>query len=131
MKIARKVTYRDNIACVNPNFLKTNFNIKRSKCDDFRTDVIDCIESDEFKNLVFRYCRTKNPNVLINYINEKNIQNIEYFSQAGTCRLIMEYIIQETEEFNTFNINMLENVKMYLARILYYHMNIISNKYKM
>lgn len=131
MKIARKVTYRDNIACVNSNFLKTRFNIKRSKCDDFRTDVKDCIESDEFKNLVIRYCRTKNPNVLINYINEKNIQNIEYFSQVGTCRLIMEYIIQETEEFNTFNINMLKNVKMYLARILYYHMDIISNKYKM
>lgn len=130
MNITKKIVLRDNIACVNPNFLKTHFDIKRSKCDDFRTDVKNCIESDEFKDLVCRYCRTKNPNVLINYINEKNIQNM-YFNQIGTCRLIMEYIIQETEEFNTFNIDTLKNVKIYLARILYYHMNIISNKYKM
>lgn len=120
-----KKVLRDNISGVNPNYLRKNLNITRSKCDDFRMRLIQILRTD-ICNIVLEYYDSKDINVLIKYIEINKVQE-EYFKKAVTERLVKEFILQEKRE--DYNSIPKESI-IYISRIMLHFMKIIAQEFQ-
>lgn len=118
------VVYRDNIASVNDNYLRTKFGIKASQCDNFRTRIINFLE--ELKDIVIEYYESKDINILNNYIGINGVSE-EYFKKEPTKRLIIEIILQNNLPQQHFVLA--DDAILLLARILFRQMLIISQDF--
>lgn len=119
------VVYRDNIASINANYLRTKFGIKASQCDNFRRCIINFLE-EELKDIVIKYYELKDINILNNYIDINGVSE-EYFKKEPTKRLIIEIILQNNLPQQHFVLA--DDAILLLARILFRQMLIISQDF--
>lgn len=119
--------YRDNIICVNDNFLRKKLGVKKSQADSFRRQVIDSLMQEELKNIVLKYFESKDINILNDYIETNGIPE-ECFGQEPTKRLIIEYILQENYPKQNFVLG--KTAVKLLSRILYSQLVALSQCYQ-
>lgn len=122
-----KKIYRDNISCVNSNFLRVTLNIKKSLHDDFRVRVLHYLDGD-ISDIVLQYYESKDISVLSNYIELNGVPE-EHFAKDPTRRLITERILQDKLP-NEKEYRISKDAILYLSRILLYKMRIIAQDFQ-